>query len=108
MCEGIKGEVEGLRGELSQIRTQQAPWEAKATEVNSRISVASAERDLLLKKQGDAQKRLKVSHSHVCFSSTKYTASGSEAHCNNTAVASALHAETALPCHAILQNPDRE
>ncbi|EIE19557.1 RecF/RecN/SMC protein [Coccomyxa subellipsoidea C-169] len=61
MCEGIKGEVEGLRTEASQIRTQQAPWEAQAAEVNGRISVATAERDLLLKKQGDAQKRLKAS-----------------------------------------------
>lgn len=60
MCEGIKGDVEGLLAELSQIRTQQAPWEAKAAEVNSRASVAAAERDLLLKKQGDAEKRLKV------------------------------------------------
>ncbi len=61
MCEGIKGEVEGLRTEASQIRTQQAPWEAQAAEVNGRVSVATAERDLLLKKQGDAQKRLKAS-----------------------------------------------
>lgn len=60
MLEGIKGEVEGLRGDLSQIRTQQAPWEAQAAEVNSRVSVATAERDLLLKKQHDAQKRLQV------------------------------------------------
>lgn len=58
--EGIKGEVEALREKLSTVRAEQAPWEAKLAEVNSRLSVAAAERDLLLKKQADAQKRLQV------------------------------------------------
>lgn len=59
--EGVKGEIEGYRQQLSALRNEQAPWEAQLAEVNSRVSVASAERDLLLKKQANAEKRLKVS-----------------------------------------------
>jgi len=58
--EGVKGEVEGYRQQLSAVRNEQAPFEAQLAEVNSRVSVASAERDLLLKKQAGAEKRLKV------------------------------------------------
>jgi hypothetical protein len=60
MQDGIKGEVEALRGQLSAVRAQQAPWEAQLAEVNGRAAVAAAERDLLLKKQADAEKRLTV------------------------------------------------
>ena len=64
--EGVKGEVEGYRQQLSAVRNEQAPFEAQLAEVNSRVSVASAERDLLLKKQADAEKRLKVGlHHHI-------------------------------------------
>lgn len=58
--EGIKGEVETLLGKLSKVRAEQAPHEARLAEVNSKLSVATAERDLLLKKHADAQKRLQV------------------------------------------------
>ena len=58
--EGVKGEVEGYRKQLSAVRAEQAPWEAQLAELSSRISVATAERDLLLKKQTDAEKRFKV------------------------------------------------
>ena len=58
--EGVKGEVEGYRKQLSAVRAEQAPWEAQLAELGSRVSVASAERDLLLKKQADAEKRYKV------------------------------------------------
>lgn len=60
--EGVKGEVEGYRKQLSAVRAEQAPWEAQLAELGSRVSVASAERDLLLKKQADAEKRFKVPH----------------------------------------------
>ena len=56
----MKGEVEGYRRQLGAVRAEQAPWEAQLTELCSRVSVASAERDLLLKKQADAEKRFKV------------------------------------------------
>ena len=56
----MKGEVEGYRKQLSAVRAEQAPWEAQLAELSSRMSVASAERDLLLKKQTDAEKRFKV------------------------------------------------
>ena len=62
--EGVKGEVEGYRQQLSAVRNEQAPFEAQLAEVNSRVSVASAERDLLLKKQAGAEKRLKVGLHH--------------------------------------------
>ena len=58
--EGVKGEIEGYRVQLSALRNEAAPWEAQLAQVNSRLSVAAAERDLLLKKQADAAKRLKV------------------------------------------------
>ncbi|CAK0785709.1 hypothetical protein CVIRNUC_008920 [Coccomyxa viridis] len=58
--EGVKGELEGYRRQLSALRAEQAPWEAQLAEVNGRVAVAAAERDLLLKKQADAEKRLKV------------------------------------------------
>ena len=56
----MKGELEGYRRQLSALRAEQAPWEAQLAEVNSRVNVAAAERDLLLKKQADADKRLKA------------------------------------------------
>lgn len=58
--EGVKGELEGYRRQLSALRAEQAPWEAQLAEVNGRVAVAAAERDLLLKKQADAEKRLKA------------------------------------------------
>ena len=56
----MKGELEGYRRQLSAVRHEQAPWEAQLAEVNGRVTVATAERDLLLKKQADAEKRLKA------------------------------------------------
>ena len=56
----MKGELEGYRRQLSALRAEQAPWEAQLAEVNGRVNVAAAERDLLLKKQADAEKRLKA------------------------------------------------
>ena len=56
----MRGELEGYRRQLSALRAEQAPWEAQLAEVNGRVTVATAERDLLLKKQADAEKRLKA------------------------------------------------
>ena len=56
----MKGEVEGHRRQLGVVRAEQAPWEAQLAELASRAAVASAERDLLLKKQADAEKRFTV------------------------------------------------
>eukprot|EP00798_Chlamydomonas_sp_ICE-L_P016663 gene16663-22917_t len=70
MLESIKGEVEGYHQQLSQVRAELAPWESSGVraelapwekrrgEVNSRINVASTERDLLARKGEDAKKRL--------------------------------------------------
>ena len=52
--------MEGLRAKLGGVRAQQAPWEAQVAEVKGRISVAAAERDLLLKSQADAAQRLQA------------------------------------------------
>jgi hypothetical protein len=41
-----------------QVRSELAPWEKQITEVQSRIDVAAAERDLLAKKHTDAKQRL--------------------------------------------------
>ena len=49
-----------LRAKLGAVRAQQAPWEARAAEVRGRIGCAAAERQMLLKRQGDAQQRLTV------------------------------------------------
>ncbi len=43
---------------MLQVRSELAPWEAQITEVQSRIDVAAAERDLLAKKHQDAKQRL--------------------------------------------------
>lgn len=62
MMEGIKGEVEGLTRQLQDVRKELAPGESKAQQCQSAISVASSERDLLLKKGQDAAKKLQVCH----------------------------------------------
>lgn len=67
LSEGIKDEVGALRTKLSAIRAQQAPWEARVAEVRGRVSVAAAERALLLKKHADAQQRLTVRPFAFCF-----------------------------------------
>ena len=46
--------------QLSGVRAELAPWEAKIAAAKSRVDVATAERDLLLKQDADAQQRLKV------------------------------------------------
>lgn len=43
---------------LSQVRAELAPWEAQMAEVQSRMNVATSERDLLLKQQQDAKGEL--------------------------------------------------
>ncbi len=60
MMEGIKGEVEGLTQQLQEVRQQLAPGESEAQRCQSAISVASSERDLLLKRGQDAAKKLQV------------------------------------------------
>ncbi len=60
MMDAIKGEVEGHLASLQAVRAELAPWEAKIAEAQARIDVATAERDLVLKKQTDAEDQLKV------------------------------------------------
>ena len=57
---GVAGEVEDTHKQLSGVRAELAPWEAKIAAAKSRLDVAMAERDLLLKQGADAQQRLKV------------------------------------------------
>ena len=42
------------------VRAELAPWEQQMAEVQSRLDVAAAERDLLTKQQSDAKQRLQV------------------------------------------------
>ena len=56
----VAGEVEATHVQLSAVRAELAPWEAKIAAAKSRLDVATAERDLLLKQGADAQQRLKV------------------------------------------------
>jgi structural maintenance of chromosome 4 len=65
MLEGIKGEVEGLRGKLRGVRADLAPWQKQMTEVNSRIDVATSERDLLEKEHADAASRLETAKAEL-------------------------------------------
>lgn len=50
------------------VRAELAPWEKKIAEVASRQSTATAERDLVLKQQADAEERLQV----ICFLKYEY------------------------------------
>lgn len=56
----MAGEVEATHTQLSSVRAELAPWEAKIAAAKSTLDVATAERDLLLKQGADAQQRLKV------------------------------------------------
>ena len=57
---GVAGEVEATHKLLSGVRAELAPWEAQIAAAKSRLDVATAERDLLLKQGANAQERLKV------------------------------------------------
>ena len=49
------------RKRLSQeVRRQLAPWEQQISQVQSRLGVATSERDMLQKTQADAKQRLQV------------------------------------------------
>ncbi len=56
----MAGEVEAVHKQLGGVRRELAPWEAKIAAAKSRLDVAAAERDLLLKQGADAQQRLRV------------------------------------------------
>jgi hypothetical protein len=56
----VAGEVEGLRRQLGGVRGELAPWEARIAAARSRVDVAAAERDLLLRQGAEAQQRLRV------------------------------------------------
>jgi hypothetical protein len=57
---GVAGEVEALRRQLGGVRGELAPWEARIAAAKSRLDVAAAERDLLLRQGAEAQQRLRV------------------------------------------------
>ena len=65
MLEGIKGEVEVLTQQLQEVRKEVAPGEAEAQRCQSAISVATSERNLLLKRGQDAAKKLQVNLASV-------------------------------------------
>lgn len=58
--EGVQGEVEQHTRALQEVRRQLAPWEQQISQVQSRLSVATAEQDMLQKSHTDAQQRLQV------------------------------------------------
>lgn len=49
-----------LSPELQEVRRQLAPWEQQISEVQSRLGVATSERDMLQKSHADAKQRLQV------------------------------------------------
>lgn len=63
-------EVEAVHKQLGGVRRELAPWVAKIAAAKSRLDVAAAERDLLLKQGADAQQRLRVRPSNG-YSDTK-------------------------------------
>ncbi len=65
MLKDVKGEVEGHLAALQAVRAELAPWEARIAEAQARTDVATAERDLLLKKQTDAESQLKVGFMYI-------------------------------------------
>lgn len=60
MLEAVKGEVEAHLAALQSVRAELAPWEAQIAGAQARVDVATAERELVLKKQTDAEDQLKV------------------------------------------------
>ncbi|KAG2492144.1 hypothetical protein HYH03_009635 [Edaphochlamys debaryana] len=56
--EAIKGEVEGYRQQLAQVKKELAPWEKQVSEVQARISVSQKEMELLQRKETEARKTL--------------------------------------------------
>ena len=58
--EGVRGEVEQHTQALQEVRRQLAPWEQQISQVQSRLGVATAERDMLQKSHADAEQRFKV------------------------------------------------
>ncbi|KAK9829009.1 hypothetical protein WJX72_003379 [[Myrmecia] bisecta] len=74
MLEGLKGEVEAHRVALQGVRAQLAPWEKQLQEVAARVNVATAERDLLQKKQADACQRLQDAKAGVATANSSAAA----------------------------------
>lgn len=60
MLEAVKGEVEAHLAALQRVRAELAPWEAQIAAAQARIDVATAERELVLKKQTDAEDQFQV------------------------------------------------
>lgn len=50
---------------MQEVRRKLAPWEQQISEVQSRLDVATSERDMLHKTQADAKQRLQVNYKHV-------------------------------------------
>ena len=50
------------------MRVELAPWDSQTSAVQSRLDVATAEQQFLLKKQADAQQQYKV---RMCFKADK-------------------------------------
>lgn len=57
LLDSIKGEVEELHVKMRGARAELAPWEKKITEVQSKLDIATSERDMLQKGHEDAKKR---------------------------------------------------
>lgn len=53
---------------MSQVRADLAPWEAQMAEVQSRMDVATSERDLLLQQQQDAKGECQQAAQGLCAS----------------------------------------
>ena len=50
-----------------EVRRQLAPWEQQISQVQSRLGVATSERDMLHKTQADAKQRLQVVCPHCPY-----------------------------------------
>jgi structural maintenance of chromosome 4 len=56
--QAVHGEVEKLRAQLGAVKAELAPWEQQMREAQARVDVATSERDLVLREQGEAKQRL--------------------------------------------------
>jgi structural maintenance of chromosome 4 len=58
LAAAVHGEVEKLRAQLGAVKAELSPWEQQMREAQARVDVATSERDLVLREQGEAKLRL--------------------------------------------------
>ena len=74
----VHGEVERLRAQLGAVKGELAPWEQQMREVQARVDVATSERDLVLREQGEAKARLAQAREALAQARAEADAKGRE------------------------------